>query len=280
MSLDEARQTAAAAPDHWQLAQDVLDDQTNLVFRAYEFVTTVLDQSNAAVLAQCHFVSNSIHIYDNSVNRDRIVASWHNRTHAYENFTPSSEDAWLKVVETPSISDQAQAMVTEIQAALPGIIALTNKIAAVLDNAANTTSNLNNTLIAAHPMVTNFADISGQLREPGGLAVWALGTNGDSQIQGALTNLNILLVNTDTNLNNLEDQIGLTLNNVANITSNLNVQVQSDPQMLFGISKMVTDTDDLVQGLKRHWLLRSAFKTKPVKSTNAPAVKPSTTTRK
>ena len=32
----------------------------------------------------------------------------------------------------------------------------------------------------------------------------------------------------------------------------------------------VGDTDDLIQGLKRHWLLRSAFKKK---ATNAPAIK-------
>jgi len=32
----------------------------------------------------------------------------------------------------------------------------------------------------------------------------------------------------------------------------------------------VTDSDDFVQGLKRHWLLRSAFK---VKATNAPPAK-------
>ena len=30
--------------------------------------------------------------------------------------------------------------------------------------------------------------------------------------------------------------------------------------MLGGISKTVMDADDFVQGLKRHWLLRSAFK--------------------
>jgi len=36
--------------------------------------------------------------------------------------------------------------------------------------------------------------------------------------------------------------------------------------ILSGISTMVVDTDDLVQGLKRHWLLRSAFK----KKTNKP----------
>jgi hypothetical protein len=40
--------------------------------------------------------------------------------------------------------------------------------------------------------------------------------------------------------------------------------------MLGGISKMVVDSDDFIQGLKRHWFLRSAFKVKP---TNAPAKK-------
>jgi hypothetical protein len=47
--------------------------------------------------------------------------------------------------------------------------------------------------------------------------------------------------------------------------------VQANTNMLGGISKTVMDADDLVQGLKRHWLLRSAFKTK---ATNAPPAKP------
>ena len=38
-------------------------------------------------------------------------------------------------------------------------------------------------------------------------------------------------------------------------------QVQMNTNILSEISRAVTDTDDLVQGLKRHWLLRSAFKT-------------------
>jgi hypothetical protein len=46
--------------------------------------------------------------------------------------------------------------------------------------------------------------------------------------------------------------------------------VQADTNLLGGISKTIADTDDFVQGLKRHWLLRSAFKTK---ATNAPAKK-------
>jgi hypothetical protein len=129
---------------------------------------------------------------------------------------------------------------------------------------------LNSTIVAAQPLVTNFASISGQLREPGGLTLWALGTNSHFQLETALTNANTLLVNVDTNLNQLTIEVGATLENLADITSNLNAQVRANSNMLGGISKAVIDADDLVQGLKRHWLLRSAFKTKPAK---APAKK-------
>ena len=264
LSLDEAKKMAAEAPGHWQLAQDVLDAQSNVVFHAYDPVETVLDASNAAVLAQCTFESNSIYVYDNTVNRDHIVASWWRSRHHYQNFTPSSEDAFLRAVETPPLSDQVQAMVSQVQTALPNVLALTNKIAAVLDNAANATSNLNVTIVAAQPMLTNFALISAQLREPGGPMVWALGTNGNGQLQGTLTNVNSLLGHADTNITAL-------LINLADITSNLNAQVQANSNMLSGISKTVMDSDDFVQGLKRHWLLRSAFKAE--NKTNAPAAK-------
>ena len=114
-------------------------------------------------------------------------------------------------------------------------------------------------------MITNFALISAQLREPGGPLVWALGTNGNEQLQGSLTNVNALLANTDTNLAAL-------LINLADITSNLNAQVQANSNILSSISKIVVDTDDFVQGLKRHWLLRSAFKSENAAAakTNAP----------
>jgi predicted signal transduction protein with EAL and GGDEF domain len=191
--------------------------------------------------------------------------------HRYVNFTPSRDTAWLRAVETPPISDQLQAMVLQVQTAVPNILALTNKIATVLDNAANATSNLNVTLVGTRPaltnligITTNLAVITTQLREPGGPLVWALGTNGNAQLQSSLTNANSLLANTDTNLTAL-------LINLANITSNLNAQVQANSNMLSGISKTVVDADDFVQGLKRHWLFRSAFKKEnAAEKTNAP----------
>jgi MlaD protein len=265
-TIPELEQIIVTESDRWQLYQDVLDDNSNTVFAAY----TMLTQSNLETIAELKPPTNTIFVYDNKPSFKYIVASWDNRVHRYVNFAPDHDTAWLRAEETPPIGDQLQAMVAQVQSALPGILSLTNKISTVLDNASAATSNLNTALVAAQPMVTNFAIISGQLREPGGALTWALGTNGNDQLQDALTNVNTLLVNTDTNLNGLTASLGQTLDHLADITSNLNAQVQADTNLLGGISKTIADTDDFVQGLKQHWFLRSAFKTK---TTNAPAKK-------
>jgi ABC-type transporter Mla subunit MlaD len=259
-ALDEAKNLMAAAPGDWQLAQDVFDVKSNLIFHAYDHLEQVFNETNAQLLATANLESNSIYIYDKTVNRKRIVASWDGRFHHYKIFKLGDDTAWLRAVETPPVSDQLQAMVTQVQQALPNVLTLTNKLAAVLDNAVNATSNLNTAIVEARPMITNFDLVSAQLREPGGAMVWALGTDGNQQLQGALTNANALLASTDTNLTAILIQL-------ADITSNLNAQVQANTNMLGGISKTVADADDFVQGLKRHWLLRSAFKNK---ATNAP----------
>jgi len=257
-TIDELKQLVTEKPGQWQLSQDVFDASSNLVFGAY----TMLNESNLQHIAELK--SDSLYAYNNQEkDKHHIVASWHPRNHRYENFTPGKDTAWLKAVESPPVSDQLQAMVNQVQQALPGVLALTNKLAAVLDNAANATSNLNVTLVGAQPVLTNLAQVSAQLREPGGPMIWALGTNGNQQLQGALTNANALLASTDTNLTAILLQL-------ADITSNLNTQVQANTNMLSTISKTVADADGFVQGLKHHWLLRSAFKKKNQGDTNAP----------
>jgi ABC-type transporter Mla subunit MlaD len=261
-TVDELKQLVTEEPGQWQLSQVVTDANSNLVFGAY----TTLDESNLQAIAEIISPSNSIYAYNNQEKGEHhIVASWDGRGRYphYKIFQLGDETAWIRAVETPPISDQLQAMVSQVQSALPNVLALTNKLAAVLDNAANATSNLNVTLVETRPTLTNLALIAAELREPGGPLLWALGTNGNSQLQGTLTGANSLLADTDTNLTAL-------LINLADITSNLNAQVQANSNMLSGISKTVTDSDDFIQGLKRHWLLRSAFK---VKATNAPPAK-------
>ena len=88
------------------------------------------------------------------------------------------------------------------------------------------------------------------------------------QLGPLLQNANVTMTNADTNLVMLADDLGRSLNNLADITSNLNQQVQVNSNMLKQISDIVVHSDEFVQGLKRHWLFRSAFKTP---DTNAPA---------
>lgn len=99
-----------------------------------------------------------------------------------------------------------------------------------------------------------------------------------TNLSTTLTNVNVTLFtankfvsNTDTNLNALLDSVGHSLDNLANLTSNLNHQVQSNPQLVAEIGQAIVSANDLMQGLKRHWLLRSAFKTnKPPATAPAP----------
>lgn len=269
-TIDELRQLVAAEPGQWQLSQYVFGAQSNVVFLPYQPYDGLVS-SNLDLLASLNLESNAVYAYNNRLNRKEIVATWSEELKRYVSYNHRKDSpVEIPALESVPIADRIDQMVGQVESALPGILALTNKVATILDNTAQATSNLNATLVVAQPMVTNFAVISAHLREPGGLTQWALGANGDRQLQGTLTNLNALLGNTDTNLNRLTAEISLTLENVAGITSNLNAQVQANSNILWSISKTITDTDDMIQGLKRHWLLRSAFKTK---ATNAP-VKP------
>src|SRR5690348_11334911 len=83
--------------NHWQLYQEVLDANSNLILAAY----TQLDESNLRMLAGMNVESNSLFVYDNRPdnNYKRIVASWDNRVHQYVNFGSDRDSAWLRAVE-------------------------------------------------------------------------------------------------------------------------------------------------------------------------------------
>ena len=92
------------------------------------------------------------------------------------------------------------------------------------------------------------------LQDPtGSLGEWAIPPNLNTQLVVLATSLNA------------------SFDNLAAITSNLNVQVQTNDQMPGQISRLVVDTDNLVQGLKKHWLLLGIFQ--KMNATNAPSSK-------
>jgi hypothetical protein len=54
------------------------------------------------------------------------------------------------------------------------------------------------------------------------------------------------------------------------MTGSLREQVESNDRILSEISSLVVETDDLIQGLKRHWLLKGAFSAPPPRGSAAP----------
>lgn len=174
---------------------------------------------------------------------------------------------WMTPEESPAVTERLERVVDQVEKALPNFLQLTNDLTRILASTANATSNF--ALIASNsvPTAQHLADLSAQLRGAGALAEWVLPPGGPQQLASTLTNVNSLTANTDTNLNLLVSELARSLDSLASITSNLNAQVQANTNIVTEISDIIVHSDDMIQGLKRHWLLRSAFKTP---KTNAP----------
>ena len=215
---------------------------------------------------------STIRVLDTDPERQKKVFTgvWRDKAGRYEFHSKTNKPYWLRSDETPAITDRLEKLVAQVEVALPNILSLTNQISRVLANSIQVTSNLNVVAVNAQPASANLAALSAQLRAPGALGEWALGTNIQRQLETTLTSANATITHTDTNLTAMVENLALSLDNLAGITSNLNAQVQANTNILSSISSAVVNADDLVQGLKRHWLLRSAFKSK---ATNAPPAK-------
>src|SRR5206468_303428 len=137
---------------------------------------------------------------------------------------------------------------------------LTNTLVRVLTNADNIVVHADELLVSAKPVVTNFAQITANLSGPKGtLGEWLLPTNVNSQLQTTLVSANLIVNSTRTNLGTVVSNLTVSLENVATLTSNLAAQVQANGLILTELSELVIHSDEMVQGLKRHWLLKSAF---------------------
>lgn len=195
----------------------------------------------------------------------------------YKNYYTSIDEIYvLTPEESPALNDRLERLANQIETALPNILSLTNQLATVLSNSANLTSNLNAVATGARPAVSNLTILTAQLNRPGALGEWLLPTNVNQKLESVLGGADDTLLTANTNIAILAQNLNRSLENLSDITSNLNSQVQANTNMLTAISTAVVNADNLMQGLKRHWLLRSAFKGG---KTNAPASKPKPATR-
>ena len=163
-----------------------------------------------------------------------------------------------------------------MRTALPGILGLTNQLALTLSNANVAILKANTLLGEARPILGDVKMISSNLTNPhGSLGEWIMPTNINGQLAytlwaagATLTNSGALVTNLDATVAKLSVSLDETIRNLATLTSNLNAQVGFNTNILSQVSSAVVSADQLMQGLQKHWLLRSAFKKK---TTNAPA---------
>ena len=202
--------------------------------------------------------------------RKTMTGVWNDHEGRYDACTRKSKYE-LVPDESAAVTERLEKLVAEVEQALPNILRLTNQLATVLSNSANLTSNLNAVALDARPAASNLTVLTAQLNHSGALGEWLLPTNVNRQLEGALGSADAAFTSANTNLTALAENLGRSLDNLANLTSNLNSEVQANTNILGEISRAVVNADSFIQGLKRHWLLRSAFRTK---ETNAPPAVP------
>lgn len=189
---------------------------------------------------------------------------------AYHPVTPKTKGFWLLAIEAPTFNDRAEALLNQVEEALPNILSLTNKLNNLLDSGADATANLDDLLTQTKPTLDNLQQITEMIKEPkGGLGEWLFPTNISEQLNTTLGTTDTTLKSVDQKLTTVSSNLNVTLqslteslDNLSEITGNLNRQVQLNPEMLSQISAAVTNTDALVKGLQHHWFFRSAFKKK------------------
>jgi ABC-type transporter Mla subunit MlaD len=214
---------------------------------------------------------------------ERVVGVWDDQTGDWLPTNQKPKGYGLKVDEGASVTERAEKLVAQVEAALPNILNMTNQLGQVLSNAASITARADILLADARPIVTNAAAITANLKDPNGsLGKWILTPELSGQVTQTVANLNVTLTNanqmilqakgtianTDTNMTKLATGLDDTIINLANITSNLNAQVQSNSNLVSNVNSAIVTADTMMQGLKKHWLLRSAFKEKKPKDDN------------
>jgi ABC-type transporter Mla subunit MlaD len=206
------------------------------------------------------------------------------------------------------------ALTNQIEGILGTSHTMLSNVNTFISNAQPVMVRASNTLAEIQPTLQNVARITGNLTNAqGSLGQWLITQDLQRQIDstlgsaratlGALTNTlastagaatntmskvdltlddaRKFMKQTDTNIAVVVSELTRTLDKLSNMTSNIHEQLERNTNFVSEVSSLIVHADDLLQGLKRHWLLRSAFKTNappkspsPSKSKSPPALPP------
>lgn len=274
VTLAEAAQLPE--PDRWQLAEDIYDPHQP------QILIPALTPLTPDTLTRLRDLGRErIRLLDTRETRRWMTGIWNDREGRYDPYTPRSKPYWLRADETPALTERLDQLVKEVEQALPGILTLTNDVRQTLQHLAGLTRELESRAAELQQPLSNLTQLTAQLQGQGALGAWLLDpasrTNLNALLAGApaaLDQTTRLLDRADQSLQQITAELVETLNHLAGITGNLRQQVEANTNLVSSITRTIVDLDDFVQGLKRHWLLRSAFRTRdepnPLHTTPAP----------
>jgi hypothetical protein len=257
-------QAAEVAMTNYVFGQDVWDaSMSNLLITAYQPLTTESLQklSTAGISGKLVFIDKR----DPTRSPDGI---WDFQAGRYRPLKKKEKGYFLVPMESTSVGERLETLANTVEAALPNVLDLTNHLQRLLLRATDAAGRADQLLTEAQPTLRHLDRITGNLtNSQGALGEWLFTKDFTAQLTQTLASANLVLTNTDARLASLTTELsdalrGLdeTLDNLAKITGNLHAQVNANTNVVRDLSRLIIDADTFVQGLKRHWLLRSAFK--------------------
>jgi len=268
---DVTLQEAAQLPqrDQWQLAEDIYDPELP------QILVPALTPLTAETLAKLRDLGRQqFRVLDTRETRRWMTGIWNDRDARYDPYTPRSKPYWLRAEETPALTERMNQLVQQVEDALPGILTLTNQVRQTLEDLSRLSRELESRAAELRQPLQNLTELGdqltrlvAQLQGEGALGAWLLNPEDRANLNrildsapAALNQTTQLLARADQSLEQLTLQLSQSLENLSGITGNLRQQVEANTNLVSSLSQAIVNLDDFVQGLKRHWLLRSAFR--------------------
>jgi hypothetical protein len=258
VSIDEAESLRSST--NLSLAQNVYDATGKRVLAAAFKPASALKPEH--VTEARGLGVKSLAVFDRTVKTKGPVGVWDYQSGLYRAYQGKTDKGFfLPPKEAPALAARLEHLADTVEQALPNVLGLTNRINLVLDQATSTARQAEDALREVQPVLRHFGRIGANLtNSQGSLGQWLIPPELRVQLTQTLASANSLLVHSDQNVAGLSSNLTTVLLQAASLTSNLNAQVVANSNILAEISTAVTNADHLMQGLKRHWLLRSAFK--------------------
>jgi len=176
---------------------------------------------------------------------------------AWAPLTDDSKGVGLDPEEEVPLAVRAQQLLGVIEKSLPAML---ENLDRTLANTAALTEDAGRLVASGERALASVETITANLEDPdGSLGEWLLPPDVKDGLVEALTTVNADL-----------RELQKALEDVGGVTGTLREQVESNDRILSEISSLVVETDDLIQGLKRHWLLKGAFPAPPPRGSTTP----------